>query len=76
MEMTNCTFYGTDAETFYVDSTGQAWLIQSMDGGILPLICTSVPTDAVELSDQVLDDQHHEDAEEIEAQQQEAKETR
>lgn len=65
MRTTNGCFYGTDTDTYYLDSAGQAWLI-SGDSLRKPAKARTIPVDAVELSEQVLDDQHREDAAEIE----------
>lgn len=59
-------FYGTDTDTFYLDSTGQAWLIGGENALSKPMRSTGIPEEAVELSEQVLDDQNREDAETIE----------
>lgn len=60
-----CTYYGTDVDTFYVDSQGTSWLIQSADYLPSSEQC-AVPADAVKLGS--YDESHIEAANEIEQQ--------
>lgn len=61
------TFYGTDTDTIYVDSAGQAWLIKTTDQNLRkPQPIPAVPDGAEELGEEILDQRQIEDKYEIE----------
>lgn len=60
-------FYGTETDTYYLDSKGRAWLIQSSDRDMSePELLDGLPADATPISDKLLDIQHWQDSEAIE----------